>query len=203
MIKIFTDFKSLMIGDTLRMNKIKRVSLFFRIIFQLGFILMPVMLAQAWINSPTPTTYCSYLTGLYFNFIPSHLDVLQPLTTSTRILGFCLSLLPLSIELFIVYCLIKLFRFFEKGEIFSLKNVHCIRNIGYTLLVSQVINPFYQLLMTYIVTWYNPLHEGKHYIEFQIGAYNANVLLTGFLIILISWIMAEGSVLAEEQQQIL
>lgn len=36
------------------MNKIKRVSLFFRVIFQILFLALPVLVAAAWVIAPIP-----------------------------------------------------------------------------------------------------------------------------------------------------
>src|SRR5436190_811631 len=107
------------------MNKIQRVSLFFRVLFQIAFIVIPIALVIAWIKAPDPLfSLGSFATTM----IPtSEYPVLHPLSLTTRVLGFIVSLIPNGIDLIILYFLIKLFRLYEKGEIFSGSNVNYIR----------------------------------------------------------------------------
>lgn len=187
------------------MNKIKRVSLFFRIIFQIIFIGSPLLLVFAWATNPDSVVI---MNGFFFNvsFIPSayrataeHANpIMHALSFSDRILGFLVCSIPMAVELFIVYSLIKLFRLYEHDEIFSINNVRYIRNIGYALLVSELINPIYQALMGIVLTMHNP--PGHHFFGITWGSNNAAIILMAFMIILISWIMAEGCKLSEDQQ---
>jgi hypothetical protein len=75
-----------------------------------------------------------------------------------------------------------------------------VRNIGYTLLITQIANPICQALLTLVLTWQNPL--GQHYATISLNGTNLGLILMSVLIILISWIMAEGYKLQEEQQYI-
>jgi hypothetical protein len=116
-----------------------------------------------------------------------------------KLLGFFVSAILLGIALFILYFLIKLFRLYEKGEIFSFNNVRYIRNIGYVLLIGQLIaSPLNQFLMGLVLTWRNP--HGHRFAAITLDQTNFGILLTALLVLLISWIMAEGYKLREEQQ---
>lgn len=192
------------------MNRIKNVSLFFRIIFQIIFIALPVLLVVGWIYAPNelvlfhgsikldviPISY----RGLH-NYIPNAAPenaILHTLSLGEKILGFLVSVIPLLVELFILYSLIKLFKLYEQGEIFSMQHVRYIRNIGYALLIGQLIEPFYQFIMGLVLTLNNPSHH--RYASITLDQTNIGILLTALLVILISWIMAEGYKLKEEQQ---
>lgn len=187
------------------MNKIQRVSLFFRVIFQVLFIAFPTVLAIAWMTTPDSVVMLGGLINA--RFIPesyiapgtNHLGgIMHTLSGSEKLLGFAISCLPLIVNLFIIYSLIKLFKLYEKGEIFSINNVRYIRNTGYGLLATQLINPIYEGVIGLALTWHNP--PGHRYASISMDQTNIGILFVGLMVILISWIMAEGCKLREEQQ---
>lgn len=179
------------------MNKIRRVSLIFRILFQITFIVMPILLAIEWLNMPKHT----YFHGIMIADVMSHqYPVLGPFSLLRKTLGFFVDCIPLAINLLVIYFLIKLFRLYEQGEIFSIKNVNYIRNIGYILLIGQCVHPIYDALMSIILTWNNHLYGAKRYIVISFSGTNLGIILIALLVILVSWIMAEGCKLREESQ---
>ena len=181
------------------MNKIKQVSLFFRIIFQFTLIVMPIFLMIAWINAPHQI---QFLAGIFtIDNVPQNYPILAPLPLSAKIIGFFISLIPTGVKMFVLYFLIKLFRLYERGEIFLINNVQYIRNTGYTLFIGQLLNPIYQALISADLTWVNhTVQKGMRMMIVSFDNTNINMLLTSLLIILISWIMAEGCKLRDEQQ---
>jgi len=87
----------------------------------------------------------------------------------------------------------------QKNEIFTMRHVKYIRNIGYALLAGQLlVQPFYQFAMGLVLTLNNPPHHRFAAISFD--QTNIGILLTAFLVVLISWIISEGCKLREEQQ---
>jgi hypothetical protein len=193
-----------------QMDRIKLVSLFFRIVFQIIFIALPVLLIVSWIYAPNelillagfiklnaiPATYSGMHTYIPHN-APEKV-ILHTLSLDEKSVGCLISTIPMIIEMFIVYLLIKLFKLYEKGEFFSINHVRYIRNIGYALLVGQLVEPFYQFVMGLVLTLNNPPHH--HYAAITLDQINIGILFTALLVILISWIMAEGCKLREEQQ---
>jgi hypothetical protein len=180
------------------MNRIKRVSLFFRIIFQILFITLPVILVIAWATSPESLVIMGGVINM--SFIPrsyAH-NILHILSPMDRLLGFGISSIPMLIELYILYSLIKLFGLYSKGEIFSANNVRHIQTIGYALLVTQMIHPFYEGLMGVALTRNNP--HGHRFASVTLDQTNLGIICVALIVILISWIMAEGCKLREEQQ---
>lgn len=179
-------------------QRIKKISKFFRILFQIAFVLQPILL-------------CIFGYKLLFNhfmgfpqlnftmiFFPPAKHVIFPLSPATRIYAFLLSTIPVIISEIMLYFLIKLFYLYEKAEIFTLQSVKYIKYVGYALLVRQIINPLYQFTSGAILTWNNP--PGQHYAEITFTGSNLVTILIALLIILISWIMAEGYKLHEEQK---
>lgn len=178
------------------MNKIKRVSWFFRVLFQIIFVVWPLLLAIAWIKAPAML----FTTYIQMDFIPRGYPVLHDWDVTTKLLGFLVSMIPVSFGLYVLYSLIKLFRLYEQGEIFSFQTVRRMRNAAYGLLIGQLVNPFYDLLISLTLTWHNPPHQHLRYASITVDQTNIGILLTSLLIILISWIMMEGCKLREEQQ---
>lgn len=178
------------------MNKIRRVSIFFKVVFMLLFIAVPVIQIIGWMNAPIPLAMSFWL----FNVIPKSYQaaVAFPLGPDIKLGGFFISLIPTIIELFVLYCLIKLFGLYARGEIFSINIVRYFRNIGYGLLLEQLLHPIYQFLLGVVLTWQNP--PGHRFAAITIDQTNFGILFVALFVILISWIMAEGCKLREEQQ---
>lgn len=179
------------------MRKIQRVSKFFRWLFQITCIALPILSIIFWFNAPSPIEVVHH--ALVVNYIPESIKIFHTLTYSERFFGFIISLMPLTVNLFILYFLIRLFQLYEKCEIFSLKNVQYIKYIGYTLLIGQFIaNPIYEAILSATLTWHNPRGERMATISFT--GTNLGIVLTALLIILISWIMAEGYKINEDRK---
>lgn len=201
------------------MNRIKHVSHFFRLIFQCIFIALPLLFIVSWIYAPNdfialagfikfnaiPASYLGMHTYTLpgAHFLPSQTGVsqkaiLHTLGVGEKAIACLVSAIPLLINMVLVYSLIKLFKLYEKGSIFTIKNVNYIRRIGYALLAGQIIQPFYQFAMGIVLTFNNPPHY--RFASITLDQNNIGILLTALLVILISWIMAEGCELHDEQQ---
>lgn len=180
------------------MNRIKRISKFFRVFFQIILVIMPLIFVYTWLSSPQEFV----LPGgvIHMTSVPDAYrnHIFHVLSGSERLMAALVSAVPVCIVLFIVYSLIKLFKLYEQGEIFSLANVRYIRNIGYAMLALQIVDPFYQLAIGYVLTVNNP--PGQGYMSVTLDQGNVEGILTALVVILISWIMAEGCKLREEQQ---
>lgn len=183
------------------MQKIQRVSKFFRMVFQLLFALSPVEAAIAWVNAPNPLIFGG---GVFqFNAIPPtyQTHILHSLSASEKLFGFLVGMLPLAITMVLLYCLIKLFRLFEQGEIFTLGVVGYIRKAAYVLLIGQALNPAYEFLMGIVLTLGNP--PGQRMAKITFSHNNLGIILIALMILLISWIMTEGCKLSDEQRLVI
>lgn len=174
------------------MKKIKYVSLFFRLLFQVTFVCMILGQVLGWIYAPTYSPLLNVIPIVYEPYLFHEFDI------NTKVSGFFITLMPLLLKLLVIYYLIKLFRLYEKHEFFSTKNVYYIRNAGYALLFTQIINPLCDFFLGFIITSGNP--PGFRLASFSIRDHNLGLLLTSLVIILISWIMLEGCKLQDEQQ---
>lgn len=178
------------------MDKIQRVSIFLRIIFQTAMVVWPIWLIVYW--SFAPHFIPDYLGTI--RFVPENIEILHPITTSDAFWGFTIGLLPLAVTMMIFYFLIKLFKLYEQGKIFTMLNVKYIQNIGITMLIGQIVNVIYDLLITLVLTFHNP--AGHKYMSVAFSSYDAYNVITAIMIIVISWIMAEGCKLHEENKYV-
>lgn len=178
------------------MKKIQQMSRAFKNLFQFFFVALLLLQVMGWINAPEPMSF--FYNVFNFNVIPNGYPVLHALTLTERLWGFLIGMIPTGIELIILYFLINLFRLYENGEIFSFANANYIKKIGYTLLIGQLIMPIYQALMGLAITLNNP--HGYRFIRVSLHQGNLGILVASILIIYISWLMAEGCKLSEDQQ---
>jgi hypothetical protein len=177
------------------MNKIKYVSLFFKLFFLVAFVSLIAAQIIGWMYAP--------MRGGFFNVIPLpyQMLVMNHFSINTKIAGFFVSAIPLIIKLFILYSLIKLFSLYERLECFSAQNVMRIRNTGYALLLLEIVNPITDFVLGFVITSGNP--PGYRFATMMFNDANVEMILTALVIILISWVMSEGCKLKEEQQLII
>ena len=180
------------------MNKIKKISLFFRALFQILFIVLPILLIVAWVQSAGTFEMVAGVINL--NYVPAVYvnNILHPVNITEKMLALGAGCLPLFVQLYILFSLIRLFKLYEQGVIFETDNVRYIRNIGYALIVTEIINALYQGLIGFILTWHNP--PGHRFSSITLDHTNIGVILVALMVILISWIMLEGCKIREEQQ---
>lgn len=179
------------------MNKIQKFSRFFRILFQLFFTLLPISLIVFW--GGVAYWHTKDFAGCFANyFTPVGIEILHPITANEAFYGFLASILPTIATMLILFFLIKLFRLYEKGEIFSQANVKNIRNIGIMMLVAQFIGFLHEGAMGFILTIHNP--PGHRLATVTFGNYEFDYIIAALMIILISWVMNEGAKLQEEQK---
>lgn len=178
------------------MHKIQQVSHYYRFLFQLMFLALPIMVGVFWLDAPTPIGFPQI--GFPVSFIPHGIEILHVLSPITKFYGFLICLIPLFFTELVLYYLIKLFLLYESAEIFSFENVTYIKKMGYALLAGQLFNPVFEALITLNLTWGNP--QGHRVMAITVDGTNIGIILGALMTILISWIMAEGCKLREEQQ---
>jgi hypothetical protein len=177
------------------MNKIMLVSRFFRVLFQITFVAVPICLILYWLNAPYPLLI--FGNSIFIDLIPHQMPnfpIILHLSNQTKFLGFLVSLIPATVILVVCYFLIKLFRLYEKNEIFSLNNIIYLRKVAAVVILGELVFlPIYQGLLSLVLTW----DYSSHFVVFSV---NFSILLLSLLLVLISWIMAEGFKLQDEQQ---
>ncbi len=178
-------------------HKIQLVSKIFRWLFIFFFVTILASSIWFWVGAPKAVGFPSI--GLVLQYWPYHIPLLHTLSPMEKFIGFLIQALPMFINLFILYCLIRLFRLYEERVFFEMDNVRYIKRIGFALLIGQLlINPITEFLLSFAMTFHNPPGHRIAFVSFS--GTNAGIVMASILIILISWIMSEGHKLNEEQQ---
>ena len=140
-----------------------------------GFILKPI---------ETPEGLVSFINLTF-----------TPLSWSIGFVGAILGVTPFFLGLLILK---HLFQNYRKGHIFSSENVQKYKYLGWLcFLDGLLVKPISDMLMILMATLSNP--PGHRYISLNFGTPNLEVLFWGMLVIVISWIMAEGYKLQKDQ----
>ncbi|QFI38522.1 DUF2975 domain-containing protein [Moritella marina ATCC 15381] len=177
------------------MSKIQTQSRRARIFFQSLFIFTPIAVCYYWL---TVETSYDFLTSWGIIQLSHDIDSYTqlPLTLTTRILATIASLFLCSIIMYALKVLINLFRSYERNEIFTLDNVMCYQKLGYSLFYWVAASVVYGALMSVILSFNNPPGERMLAIGFE--GLDFLTLVLGFIILIISWVMKEGYILADE-----
>jgi len=178
------------------MNKIQYVSRLFKWLFILCIILLPILSLLFWWLMP-PNIILHY-SGITQTYTSNNTIILHSLSPMTRFYAFLSGMIPLAVNLYMLYFLIKLFRLFQACRVFTAESAIYIKYIGYTLLVGPLLHPLYRMLLTYVLTWHNP--AGHRIIAIGFSGTNIALLLAAALIILVSWIMSAAQLMQQEQQ---
>lgn len=178
------------------LHRIQRVSRIFRYFFLALLCCAPFGYALEWI---------------FFNQMPQAFQILllpivvthAELSWKLRVIGFLLSCLPMSVDLFCTLILFRLFRLYETGKIFTAANVRCYRRLGYALILWVIAGILSGLLFSglivltdssggqgAVVDWVGMIGWGMAYLS---------TFLIGWVILMISWVMDEGRQLEEDQ----
>ncbi|MBL4942457.1 MAG: DUF2975 domain-containing protein [Colwellia sp.] len=113
---------------------------------------------------------------------------------SLAILG-SMELLP---YLLIYFFLFKLFKFYQQGQIFTVANIACFKNIGKTLLAWIGFSIFYPVLVTLFIRLSGLSDSLAIYISF--GSREFFYLVSGLIIYVMAWIMTMAIELKQEQE---
>jgi hypothetical protein len=173
------------------MNHIQKISKRFRIIFIFGFWIIPIFNFAFWLSGGFPNVPTVDV------FMPTNYVLLvQTMSLGTRAIGCLITFIPASIVMLVLYLLIKLFKLYEQNKIFTKANVKTIRNIGYTVLIGEMISLIYHPIITVFVSGASNITRPIAEIKFDIG--DVTTFLVAFVIILIAWVMRAGQKLQEE-----
>jgi len=174
------------------MNKIRTLSRIMRIFFQCLIIGLPLINIILWFYGPT------YFNTSLIRFIPSGAHLTHPLSAETKALGFVIDLIPLGVNISILYFLARLFRYFEAGKLFVLQNARTIKHIAYALLMGQVLSPIHEGLITTAMSWSSG--PGHRSFSMSFGSNNITVIGMAIIILVMAWVFVEAYKLREESE---
>jgi len=169
------------------LSRLQNVSSRFRLLLTVLIIFIPLSTLVFWI---------------FFNSVPDNFKgglpvrVRTDLPPLTLLLGFLISLIPLSATLYGAINLKKLFGLYEQGIVFAEQNVRCFHHIGYALVASVPANIISTMLISLLLNFDKPF--GTRVI-FQFSSYDIAFLFIGAMIVLVSWVMKEAVRMEDEQ----
>ncbi|UPR59145.1 DUF2975 domain-containing protein [Vibrio sp. ED004] len=180
------------------MSNIQKQSRRVRMLLQFFLVLTPIMVCYFWLTVETPYDFIS-ATGIFYLTYDIGYYTMLPLTMTTRMVAAFTSLAMSSILIYALMVLIRLFRNYERGEIFSLENAMSYQKLGYSLFYWVFGSVIYGSLMSVILSFNNP--PGERIFEISFVGMDFLTLILGIIILIISWVMKEGYILADEHSQ--
>jgi len=160
-------------------KRIHRVSRFFRWLFQIWFWLLPVGFAVYWWQF-------NWIVGRIQ--IPLPLPVPLPLPAPIRLAAFLVTLIAVSFKMRITWLLVRLFRLYEGGQFFSASNVSVFRHLGWTLVLLAPAEILTQMLLTLVLSFQLPQRS----LSLSLSSNQLTLLVTGGIVLLISWVLSEA-----------
>ncbi len=170
------------------LSRIQRISRFFRGLFSFLVFIVPVLTLVYW---------------AFFNMLPEGMNNDLPVTPDTALsaqqllLGCLANFFPVGASLYVLLHFKRLFALYEQGIIFSRQNALCFKQVGNGVVAWTVLNFLYSCAIGPILTYHRPAGERLFVIE--LGSNDLAALITGFLVILISWVMYEAADMEEER----
>ena len=121
------------------------------------------------------------------------------LTLPVRTGGFLAGLIPAGAMIWGLFALARLFDSYARGDYFAPVTVKSFRHLGFAALFGSVAQILYGALVSPLVSLGNP--PGERFLTVSVGTVNIGLLLLGFALIVVSWVMDEARKIDEEQRQ--
>lgn len=177
------------------MSHIQRQSRRVRIVLQLFLVLLPVTVCYFWLTVNTPRDYLTTLGIVQLSFDITHFTHL-PLSTAVRVQAAIASLLLSGVVMYALSVLIRVFRNYENGEIFSLENAKSYQKLGYCVFYWVLGSVVYRTVVGLILSFNNP--PGQRIVAVSFVGVDMLTLLFGLIVFIIAWVMKEGHIIADE-----
>ena len=161
----------------------------------IGIFVAPVLSAIYWVHDGFRLFYFKE-AHLLIQFAQAPFISIDELSPWLKFAGFLADLIPCSFFMITLYLLAKLFKRYEKLDFFSGPIIRTIRQIGFVLVISQLVHPFYIALHSFILSLPNP--PDQRVVIFAYGPQEIKVVFLAFIVFLAALIMEEGRHLQEE-----
>lgn len=123
------------------------------------------------------------------------------LLVSSQLLGFAAHLFPLSVIMFGLYNLIKLFSLYERGIVFDSKNVLIIRRLGYAMILWFFSLIIYSAFVSIALTLHNP--PGQRMLVIDVSLLNFSSMFIGLVLLALAKVMQKGQELTNEYAKVI
>lgn len=179
------------------MSNIQKQSKRARILFQIFLILTPILVCYFWLTIDTPYDYLTNTGIVQTSFDDLHNLTQVPLTPTIRVVAALFSLIYCSIIMYALTQLIKLFRNYENNNIFTFENATIYQKLGYSIFYWVGGSVLYGAIMTVVISFNNP--PGHRMLAIGFEGIDFITLIMGLIVLIISWVMKEACILADEQ----
>ena len=187
------------------MDRIQKVSSYLLVIFNILLVILPFSLFILWLFIDHNPIKEAIEHGVFFSAVQTPEGLVNLATVNwtlfTKCVGFISSLVGLLPILLGLLILKKIFRHYQKGQIFNKDNAQRYKHLGYLFFLAGFLTqPLSAMLQTLAITLTYP--PGHHWIQIGFGTPTFESLFCGVLVLVISWVMVEGYKLQEEQKLI-
>lgn len=124
----------------------------------------------------------------------------HPLSSKLRIIGFLLSLPPLSALIYGLINIRRLFSFYRQGVIFSFEHVNIFKNTSKALVWWVFLSMCYESVKSILFSMGNP--PGQRIVSITFSSPEITTLVVAGIVFVIAQVMDEGRILTEEQRLI-
>ncbi|OMH33906.1 DUF2975 domain-containing protein [Motiliproteus sp. MSK22-1] len=180
------------------MSNIQKQSRRVRLFLQLLFFVIPAGVVYFWLTAQTEFDLLTKAGVIQLSFNIDSLTQLN-LSYTTRLLAAFASLLVASIVLYALSILIRLFRNYENGNIFTQENARYYQKLGYCLFYWVAGGVIYGGAISVILSFNNP--PGERILSLGFAGIDFLTIVLGFLVLIISWVMKEAYQIADENSQ--
>ncbi len=170
------------------------------LVLKVLIILIPILAILSWIFSKNIEFSNFYLGPTIGNFIKGDFAAeISKFKWNNKLIGLAgsgISLLPLILGLGL---LIRLFKSYSTGLIFTLENVKIYRKLGYLSILSALLfQPLSQLVLSIAVSI--NYTAGHRFIAISFDNTNMTALISGIFLTIIAHVMDIGHKINEEQE---
>lgn len=179
--------------DPSRQARLKRIRLFSLVLARCFVVLaglLTVILLFYWLNNSAGSIAADA------QIPPEWLSNLGP---GRRLAGFAISFVPLACLVFALMAASRCFSAFAAGHFFGQGAIKNLRYFSLGLLASALLKPLAAAALSVLLSSDAP--AGQHRLTLGLDSDTMLTLLAAGIIAVITWIMAEASALAEENEQ--
>lgn len=171
---------------------IRKISKVFFWVFSVGMLALPLYYLIYWMG------FNHWHHTLFTVNVQDKLLESEPLYPLQQILGVVSSLLVVLPGLYGLYFVRQLFVLYKSGSIFSGKHVCCLKHTGQALIAWVLLGVVYGSIESVLLSAGNL--SGQHVLSVTVSGNDVLLLIIAFVIRLLSWVMKEALVIAEENQ---
>lgn len=177
------------------MFRIEKWSYGVRVLFQIILVGIPVVALLRWVVFDREAI--AILDGLrHRHYLPEVVS----LSYGVRWVCFGIAMIGNLVAMFGFYHLVKLFKLYEKGQIFTQANIKEMKMGAYTIFVWCIANFFTSILLVLALTINNPV--GQRILSISLDTKDFSTLVVGIIAIVIVQIMEEARKIKDEYDYI-